>query len=170
MTTATITVHQLITDVLSEFNGSDVNEDDAIAAVVDRTSEEFVWAFYRDAVAPLVRNRFRNRATSALRNVFHPRGVAMPGGTRSTKVRQKQDAWQKVLDERWSVNGKPMRLGDCGVDELDLLIANRESHIAAVGVSIERLRRVKKMLETYAADKVDEIPPTVGQQFLEEKK
>lgn len=165
----TSTLYELIRDLADDMPDADPRE--IAKTVVAHTPDESLIDFYTESLVSVIRSHFTTRRNNAIRDVFnpHPKGRAMPGGTRSSRIAKGLDAWTKMRDSRVSVNGVLTRLGACGVKELSAAISEREEHIADVAVKVEQYRQMIALLEKYRADVLDDIPPTIAQQFLEEK-
>lgn len=166
--TTTINRHTIIREVVEEHGLVDPRD---IAAIVEqRTPDDMIRAWYREAILPDIRNEhLRRRKQSSQSKVAtaiaraEKEGQTISSRTRANLV---SDAWSSKIAAGVSVGGEWKRLADCDAAEVLALAEARYAAADAVSREGDRFKSLSAAMDEHGVSVVGDLPADVGLAIL----
>lgn len=142
-----MTLIALVRTVMAEF--PDATPHKLAQLVAERTDPVDLCNFYATALESYVADRVRLSRNTTLNS---KQG-------RSAKQEQRREWWAQMLVEKVHIgSGVWKPLGQCGVDDLDFCIAEREQQISKLSSQIQKYQMIRDAVVSHGVDTVADLP------------
>lgn len=164
----TTTRHTIIREVVEETGLVDPRD---IAVIVEeRTPDDMIREWYREAIVPDIRaEHLRRRKQSVNKKVSQVIARAEKEGRRvaaKTRANLVADGWAEKLRAGVTVDGVWKRLADCSADDVQRLAEVRYESAEAVRAEGQRFEKLRAAMDEHGAARVGDLPADVGLTIL----
>lgn len=149
------TLNVLIAEVIDSAAAVDPREIAKLLA--DRIDPAFLPQYFEDLAADRVRHILSERRNRELAALASNNG----GSARSAKVANARGWWQRLCDSSVHIGeGRWLRLGDCGSQELGFAAAERRELAAKNIAAAAYYERLQELLAAHGVETVESLPPS----------